>query len=149
MLAERRNKVMMLVRAEQDEGVEEDESVKIIRDVYVNVPEKGAQKHPRGDNIQVGSSDLITYGLIPEFVVRFPILDNLLALTNPQLVQVLTDPKNVLGKQYNKLYQMNVIPDERTCKDLIDDATNVDRVADGGAKAEMEVEAELPSIAAM
>lgn len=37
---------------------------------------------------QVESSDLIAYGLIPEFVGRFPILVNLLALTENQLVQV-------------------------------------------------------------
>ena len=38
--------------------------------------------------LQVESSDLIAYGLIPEFVGRFPILVNLAALTEDQLVQV-------------------------------------------------------------
>lgn len=38
---------------------------------------------------QVESSDLIAYGLIPEFVGRFPILVNLSALTEDQLVQVI------------------------------------------------------------
>lgn len=38
--------------------------------------------------LQVESSDLIAYGLIPEFVGRFPILVNLSALTEDQLVQV-------------------------------------------------------------
>nr|KAJ0212047.1 hypothetical protein LSAT_V11C400194690 [Lactuca sativa] len=56
---------------------------------------------------EVESSDLIAYGLIPEFVGRFPILDNLLALTKPQTVPVLPQPKNALGKRYNKLFQMN------------------------------------------
>nr|KAJ0200685.1 hypothetical protein LSAT_V11C600329380 [Lactuca sativa] len=56
---------------------------------------------------EVESSDLIAYGLIPEFVGRFPILDNLLALTKPQPVPVLPQPKNALGKRYNKLFQMN------------------------------------------
>lgn len=37
---------------------------------------------------QVESSDLIAYGLIPEFIGRFPILVSLLALTEDQLVQV-------------------------------------------------------------
>lgn len=39
--------------------------------------------------MQVESSDLISYGLIPEFVGRFPILVNLSALTENQLVQVM------------------------------------------------------------
>lgn len=56
---------------------------------------------------QVESSDLIAYGLIPEFVGRFPILVSLLALSEEQLVQVLTEPKNALGRQYKKLFSMN------------------------------------------
>lgn len=55
----------------------------------------------------VESSDLIAYGLIPEFVGRFPILVNLSALTEDQLVQVLTEPRNALGKQYKKLFSIN------------------------------------------
>lgn len=41
--------------------------------------------------MQVESSDLISYGLIPEFVGRFPILVSLSALTEDQLVQVMTN----------------------------------------------------------
>ncbi|GMP70572.1 hypothetical protein CsSME_00029372 [Camellia sinensis var. sinensis] len=55
----------------------------------------------------VESGDLIAYGLIPEFVGRFPILVSLSALTENQLVQVLTEPKNALGKQYKKMFKMN------------------------------------------
>jgi len=55
------------------------------------------------------SSDLIAYGLIPEFVGRFPILVSLSALTENQLVQVLTEPKNALGKQYKKMFKMNEV----------------------------------------
>ncbi|KAI5647065.1 hypothetical protein M9H77_33070 [Catharanthus roseus] len=55
----------------------------------------------------VESSDLIAYGLIPEFVGRFPILVNLSALTEDQLVQVLMEPKNALGKQYKKMFSIN------------------------------------------
>ncbi|KAJ4846917.1 CLP protease regulatory subunit clpx2, mitochondrial [Turnera subulata] len=53
------------------------------------------------------SSDLVAYGLIPEFVGRFPILVSLAALNEDQLVQVLVEPKNALGKQYKKMFKMN------------------------------------------
>ncbi|KAK7363920.1 hypothetical protein VNO77_06082 [Canavalia gladiata] len=55
----------------------------------------------------VESDDLIAYGLIPEFVGRFPILAGLSALTEDQLFQVLVEPKNALVKQYKKMFRMN------------------------------------------
>ncbi|XP_024040700.1 CLP protease regulatory subunit CLPX2, mitochondrial isoform X1 [Citrus clementina] len=53
------------------------------------------------------SGDLVAYGLIPEFIGRFPILVSLSALNEDQLVQVLMEPKNALGRQYKKMFSMN------------------------------------------
>ena len=51
--------------------------------------------------------DLLKYGLIPEFVGRLPIMVTLLALDRQALVQILTEPKNALVKQYQKLFEMD------------------------------------------
>ncbi|CAH1443625.1 unnamed protein product [Lactuca virosa] len=55
----------------------------------------------------VESGDLVAYGLIPEFIGRFPILVSSSALYEDQLLQVLTEPKNALGKQYKRMFAMN------------------------------------------
>ncbi|KAL8061327.1 hypothetical protein ABFX02_02G079500 [Erythranthe guttata] len=55
----------------------------------------------------VEGGDLTAYGLIPEFVGRFPVVVNLSALDEDQLVQVLTEPKNALCKQYKRMFSMN------------------------------------------
>ena len=55
---------------------------------------------------QVEPEDLIKYGLIPEFVGRLPVLAVLDELDEEQLIQILTEPKNALTKQYGKLFEM-------------------------------------------
>lgn len=51
--------------------------------------------------------DLLRYGLIPEFVGRLPVIVTLDALDHDALVRILTQPKNALVKQYEKLLEMD------------------------------------------
>jgi ATP-dependent Clp protease ATP-binding subunit ClpX len=55
---------------------------------------------------QVEPEDLIKYGLIPEFVGRLPVVATLDELDEGALVQILTEPKNALTKQFAKLFKM-------------------------------------------
>ena len=50
--------------------------------------------------------DLLKYGLIPEFVGRLPVIATLEDLDEDALIQILTEPKNALTKQYAKLFEM-------------------------------------------
>jgi ATP-dependent Clp protease ATP-binding subunit ClpX len=60
--------------------------------------------------------DLLKFGLIPEFVGRLPVIATLEDLDETALVQILTEPKNALVKQYQRLFEMEdvrlTIPEE-------------------------------------
>ena len=56
--------------------------------------------------LQVTPEDLLKYGYIPEFIGRLPMLASLTELDEEALVQILTEPKNALTKQYQKLFEM-------------------------------------------
>ncbi len=87
---------------------------KVIR----NRSEKGgigfsAEVHSKDDARKIGEvllevepEDLIKYGLIPEFVGRLPVVATLEELDEDALVQILTEPKNALTKQYARLFEM-------------------------------------------
>ena len=55
---------------------------------------------------EVEPEDLIKYGIIPELVGRMPVVATLAELTEDALVQILTEPKNALVKQFSRLLQM-------------------------------------------
>ncbi len=60
------------------------------------------------DNIQeLQPDDLIKFGLIPEFVGRMPIVASLDPLSEDDLVRILTEPKNAIVKQYQKMMKIN------------------------------------------
>ena len=50
--------------------------------------------------------DLLSFGMIPEFIGRLPVLTTIDPLTEEELMMVLTEPKNSMIKQYNKLFSM-------------------------------------------
>jgi len=73
----------------------------------------GAEVKSKDDNSNFGEilhklepEDLVRYGLIPEFVGRLPVIATLDELDMPALVQILTEPKNSLIKQYERLFEM-------------------------------------------
>jgi ATP-dependent Clp protease ATP-binding subunit ClpX len=50
--------------------------------------------------------DLLNFGLIPEFIGRLPVVSAVHQLKRDDLVQILTEPKNALVKQYQRLFEM-------------------------------------------
>ncbi|MEI2781793.1 MAG: ATP-dependent Clp protease ATP-binding subunit ClpX [Candidatus Competibacter sp.] len=56
--------------------------------------------------MEVEPEDLIKYGLIPEFVGRLPVVATLNELDEIALVRILTEPKNAIAKQFNRLFEM-------------------------------------------
>ena len=72
----------------------------------------GAQVRPIDERRQgailkeVEPEDLLRFGLIPEFIGRLPVIATLEDLDEPALVKILTEPKNALTKQYQRLFEM-------------------------------------------
>jgi ATP-dependent Clp protease ATP-binding subunit ClpX len=56
---------------------------------------------------EIEPEDLLKYGMIPEFVGRLPVIAPLHELSEDALVEILTQPKNALVKQYQKLLDMD------------------------------------------
>jgi ATP-dependent Clp protease ATP-binding subunit ClpX len=69
-----------------------------------NIP--GRVKRSQGEWLhEVQAEDLLKFGLIPEFVGRLPVIATLTELNEEALVDILTEPKNALVKQYQKLFE--------------------------------------------
>jgi len=62
----------------------------------------------------VQPEDLISYGLIPEFVGRLPVVSTLEKLTKNDLVRILTEPKNAMIKQYQRIFALEGVELEVT-----------------------------------
>ena len=55
---------------------------------------------------QVQPDDLVHYGMIPEFIGRMPCITSLQSLDEEAMIKILTEPKNALVKQYQRLFEM-------------------------------------------
>jgi len=66
-----------------------------------------AERKLRGELLaQVEPEDLVEYGMIPEFVGRLPVISALMPLDEDDLMHVMTEPKNALVRQYQKLFEL-------------------------------------------
>jgi ATP-dependent Clp protease ATP-binding subunit ClpX len=76
---------------------------------------KGQQEREEQDLLaQVRPEDLTKFGLIPEFIGRLPLIASVAKLDEAALVQILTEPKNALVKQYQKLFELDGVELEFT-----------------------------------
>jgi ATP-dependent Clp protease ATP-binding subunit ClpX len=67
---------------------------------------QGKMKRSQGEILkEAQAEDLLKFGLIPEFVGRLPVVATLAELAEEALVDILTQPKNALVKQYQKLFE--------------------------------------------
>jgi ATP-dependent Clp protease ATP-binding subunit ClpX len=66
----------------------------------------------------VQPEDLISYGLIPEFIGRLPVVSTLEKLTKKDLIRILTEPKNAMIKQYQKIFALEGVELEVTTEAL-------------------------------
>jgi len=71
----------------------------------------GAPLHSKGDEINIFSEvlpeDLHKFGLIPEFIGRLPVVTTVTQLDQDALMQILTEPRNALVKQYQRMFELD------------------------------------------
>ena len=71
---------------------------------------RSAKEMPLAELLEkVHPQDLVKFGLIPEFVGRIPIITHVDDLDEPDLVRILTEPKNALVRQYQKLFELEQV----------------------------------------
>ena len=73
-----------------------------------------AEKNRRDIFADVMPEDLLKFGMIPEFIGRLPVITSVENLDKPALMQILTEPKNALVKQYQRLFDIDDVELEIT-----------------------------------
>ena len=82
---------------------------------------------------QVMPEDLLKFGLIPEFVGRLPVIATVDSLDKKALVEILTEPRNALTKQYGKLFEIDNVELEFT-KDAVESMADLALLRGTGAR---------------
>ncbi len=80
---------------------------------HANVVSK-LEKDPGELFAQVMPEDLVKFGMIPEFIGRLPMVGAVNNLTRAELVQILTEPRNALVRQYGKFFEFEDVAFEAT-----------------------------------
>ncbi|MFA6789403.1 MAG: ATP-dependent Clp protease ATP-binding subunit ClpX, partial [Arcobacteraceae bacterium] len=78
----------------------DEEKIKSSKMGFLNEPTQKEDK-------EIEAKELISFGLIPEFVGRIPVIAQLNKLSKEDLVKVLTEPKNAITKQYEALFELD------------------------------------------
>ena len=88
--------------------------------VGFNAPLRTAEDRESSDVFaDVMPEDLLKFGLIPEFIGRLPVITSVSNLDKTALVQILTEPKNALVRQYQKLFELDGVELEFEAEALI------------------------------
>jgi ATP-dependent Clp protease ATP-binding subunit ClpX len=101
----------------------------------------------------VQNEDLMKFGLIPEFIGRLPVVAPLQELDEAALVQILTEPKNALVKQYRRLLEMDGVELKFTDEALLAVAQRAKKQRSGARglrsileRAMLDVMYDIPSV---
>ena len=89
---------------------------------------------------EIQPQDLLKFGIIPELVGRLPVITTLQSLDREQMIQILTEPKNALVKQYQKLldYDEVVLEFSREALEAVADRAVARGIGARGLRAVLE-----------